>query len=271
MAQISAKDVHALRKKTGLSMMACKNALVEADGDPVAAEQALRVKLKGKMDTRSDRAAGEGRVAIATRDGKAAIVELSAETDFTAKNDSFGDAANKIADLACDLPAGDASATDEMTKLIDELRISTGENISIARIAVAEGGSFGRYVHHDGKTAVLLQAKGDIPEQVAADICMHITAAVPRPEGVTRDDVPESVIERERKLALDMAMEQGKPEEIAQKIVEGKVNKLYAELALLEQPFVKDPDKKIQDLLPSDATITAFHRWQVGELTPAEA
>lgn len=271
MADISAKEVMALRQRTGLSMMECKKALVEAGGDPEAAEQALRVKLKGKMDTRTDRVAGEGRVTIVIDGTKAAIVELSAETDFTAKNDSFADAAKKVAELALAQPAGDLAPTDDMTKVIDELRISTGENISIARTAVAEAASFGTYIHHDGKTAVLIQADGELPKDVASDICMHITAAVPRPEGVTRDDVPESVIERERKLALDMAMDQGKPEEIAQKIVEGKVNKLYSDLALLEQPFVKDPDKKIQDLLPAGVSVTAFHRWQVGELAPAEA
>jgi elongation factor Ts len=271
MANISAKEVMALRQKTGLSMMECKKALVEAGGDAESAEQALRVKLKGKMDTRSDRAAGEGQIAIAKGDGKASIVELSAETDFTAKNDTFKKAAQEVAEQAMAMPAGDHQPTDEMRKVIDDLRISTGENISIARVSVAEGGGFGSYIHHDGKTAVLLQADGDLPDAVASDICMHITAVTPRPEGVTRDDVPEEVIEREKKLAMDMAIEQGKPEEIAQKMVEGKVNKLYSELALLEQPFVKDDKKKVQDLLPEGVKITGFFRWQVGELGPAGA
>ncbi len=265
MADISAKDVMALRNKTGLSMMECKKALVEAGGDSEAAEHALRVKLKGKMDTRTDRTAGEGRVAIAIDGPNAAIVELRAETDFTAKNEAFGAATTKIAELALGLPAEPASPTEEMTKVVDDLRISTGENISIARMDKLEGGAFGSYVHHDGKTAVLVQYEGDIPAEAVKDVCMHITAAVPRPQGVTRDDVPEAAIEREKKLAMDMAIEQGKPAEIAEKIVEGKVKKLYEELALMEQPFVKEPEKRIKDLVPGGATILSFRRWQVGE------
>jgi elongation factor Ts len=269
MADISAKEVMALRQKTGLSMMECKKALKETGGDQAAAEEALRVKLKGKMETRTDRAAGEGRIAIKVAgDGKrAAIVELRAETDFTAKNEKFQGAAEKIAELAVAQGPGTLEPTDEMNKIVDELRVSTGENISIARVetlsADADGNAYGTYIHHDGKTGVLLQGAG-ISEDMAKDVCMHITAAVPRPQGVTRDDVPESVIERERELAMAMAKEEGKNEEIAAKIVEGKVNKLYSELALLEQPFVKDPDKNIRDLLGS-ATVTTFRRWQIGE------
>ncbi len=270
MADISAKEVMALRQKTGLSMMECKKALVETGGDQAAAEEALRVKLKGKMETRTDRAAGEGRIAIKVAgDGrKASIVELRAETDFTAKNDAFQNAAQKIAELALEAGAGRVEATDEMTKLVDELRVSTGENISVARIetlaATDDGASFGTYIHHDGKTGVLLQCEGSIGEDLARDICMHIAAYLPRPQGVTRDDVPEHIIDKERKLALEMAAEQGKPEEIARKMVEGKINKLYSDLALLEQPFIKDDTRKIGDLLPQDASIAAFLRWQVG-------
>lgn len=271
MADISAKEVMALRNKTGLSMMECKKALVETGGDVAAAEEALRKKMKGKMDTRTDRVAGEGRVAIAIEGGKASIVELRAETDFTAKNEAFGNAADAVAKLAVSEPAGEIATNDAMTKVVDELRISTGENVSVARAETLEGGTFGTYVHHDGKTAVLVQCEGDVPNDVMRDICMHITAAVPRPEGVTRDDVPAEVIEKEKRLAKEMAMEQGKPEEIAEKIVEGKVNKLYEDLALVEQAFVKDPNVKIKELLPAGTSVKAFRRWQVGETATAEA
>ncbi|MCA9282956.1 MAG: translation elongation factor Ts [Phycisphaeraceae bacterium] len=270
MPEISAKDVMALRNQTGLSMMECKKALQEANGDAAAAEELLKKKMKGKMDTRTDRAAGEGRIAIAlSKDGRnAAIVELRAETDFTAKNDAFVNAAQKVADMALASNAGDVSPSGDMTKVIDDLRISTGENISIGRVHKAEGGGntmFGTYIHHDGKTGVLLQAEGSVSQDLAREICMHITAAVPRPKGVTRDDVPQHVIDKERRLAMEMAMEGGKNEEIAAKMVEGKINKLYSELALLEQPFIKDDTKKIKDLLPKGSTVTAFYRWQVGE------
>lgn len=270
MAKISAKEVMALRQKTGLSMMECKKALVEAAGDDEAAENILRIKLKGKMDARTDRVAGEGQIAIVIDDSgrSAAIIELRTETDFTAKNEQFRTGANQIAKLALSGNAGDLSVTDEMTALIDEMRISTSENISFARGHKLEGeGStmFGFYVHHDGKTGVLLQGDGAVSQDVAKDICMHIASAHPRPAGVDRDSIPDDLVEKERRLAMEIAIEQGKNEEIAAKIVEGKVNKLYAELALLEQPFVKDTDKKIKDLLSGDASITAFIRWQVGE------
>lgn len=273
MAQISAKEVAALRNKTGLSMMQCKKALVDAGGDIAAAEEALRLKMKGKMDERTDRAAGEGRVGIAVDGNAAAIVELAAETDFTARNDSFIELTQKIAEMALPCPAGEVSPTAEMKALIDEIRITTGENISITRIEKLEGdnASFGTYVHHDGKTAVLLQAAGTLDDQTARSICMHITAAVPRPQGVTRDDVPAEVIEREREFALKQAKEEGKNDEIANMMVEGKIKKLYSELSLLEQNFVVDPEKKIKDLLADGTTIVAFRRWQVGELAHATA
>lgn len=268
--QISAKEVMALRQRTGLSMMECKKALVEAGGDQDAAEEALRKKMKGKMDTRTDRAAGEGCVAVAvSEDGlSAAIVELRAETDFTAKNENFTNAAQEIAVASLEANEGAIQPTDPITKAIDELRISTGENISYARghkLTGGDGTVYGSYVHHDGKVGAIVQGKGDIPADVLRDVCMHITAVTPRPQGLTRDDVPDEIIEKERKLAMEMAIEGGKNEEIAAKMVEGKINKLYSELALLEQPFVKDDSKKIKDLLTGDQELTAFFRWEVGE------
>jgi elongation factor Ts len=271
MADISAKEVMALRQKTGLSMMECKKALVETEGDVDAAIELLQKKMKGKMDTRTDRVAGEGKIAVAIDGSSAAIVELIAETDFTAKNDAFGNAVSELAKLALAQPAGNVTPTDEMAKHVDELRISTGENISIARVEKLEGGSFGSYVHHDGKTAALVQAEGDVPADVLRQICLHITAAVPIPQGVTRDDVPDEVVEKEKKLAMDMAIESGKNEEIAAKIVEGKVNKIYEELTLLEQVSVVDQTTKIKDLLPGGASIKAFRRWGVGETAGAAA
>lgn len=270
MPEISAKDVMALRNKTGLSMMECKKALEETGGNPSAAEDYLRKKLKGKMDARTDRAAGQGRIAVAIApEGRAGtIIEIRAETDFTAKNEMFVDVCQKIAELALKQPPGAITPTPEMTKLIDDLRIKTGENISFARGHELQGGGnsmFGKYVHHDGKIGVLLHCEGSVSDDLARDICMHIAAAVPRPQGVTRNDIPQHVIDKERRLATEMAMEQGKPEEIAKKMVEGKINALISDLALMEQPFVRDPSKKVKELLPKGATISAFLRWQVGE------
>ncbi|MFG0256719.1 MAG: translation elongation factor Ts [Phycisphaerales bacterium JB043] len=267
MTAISAKDVMALRAKTGLGMMDCKKALAETSGDMEAAEDLLRKKLKGKMETRTERAAGEGRIqfSVASDNKKAAIVEIRAETDFTANNDEFVAASRKIADEALTLDAGDHEPTASMTETIDSVRISTGENASIARIRVmTSAGSIGSYLHHDAKTGVLFAYEGDIDAETVSGIAMHITAVVPSPKGVTSDDIPDEVIEKERKFALEQAIESGKNEEIAQKMVEGKVRKLYEELALIEQPFVKDPGTKVKDLLKG-ATISGFVRWQLGE------
>lgn len=266
---ISAKDVMALRAATGLGMMDCKEALAANDGDMQAAEDYLRKKLKGKMEKRTDRAAGEGRIGVLVEPGAgAALVEVRAETDFTASNESFVKAVDEIARLALAQPAGPIEPSSEMTGLVDNVRISTGENASVARVEKVEGGqgvTFGTYIHHDGKTGVVVVAEGEIPEQTLRDIAMHIAAAVPRPQGVTAEDIPQEIQDRERKLALEQAVESGKPQEIAEKIVEGKMRKLFEELALVEQPFVKDPDKKVKDLLPAGSRIVTFRRWQLGE------
>lgn len=267
--EIDPKKVMALRNKTGLPMMDCKKALAEANGDEAAAEEIIRKKLKGKMDSRTDRAAGEGRVVIAVApNGQcAAIAEIRAETDFTAKNDQFAAMADKVVKMALDAAEGDVAATPAITAEVDRIRIATGENLSYARgrkICGGPGTKFGTYIHHDGKTAVIVQVEGDAPDAMLKDVCMHITAATPRPQGVSIDTIPADIVEKERKFAVEQAMESGKPREIAEKMVEGKMRKFYEEVALLEQPFVKDPEKKIKDLLPKGATIKRFVRWQVG-------
>lgn len=267
--ELNAKDVMKLRDRTGLPMMACKSALIEAGGDIEKAEEILRKAMKGKMETKADRVAGEGRVAIATTREAATIVELRTETDFTAKNELFIAAAKKVAELALQGSSGEVSATDAMKAVIDGVRISTGENASISRVhkLVQDPGSgaFGSYVHHDGKTAVLVQAEGDVNDETLRQICMHITAAFPRPLGIGPNDIPANVIEKERRFRLEQAMESGKPKEIAEKMVEGGMRKFFEEVALLEQPYIIDPTKKVKDILGSKARIVAFLRWQVGE------
>ncbi|MEM1331455.1 MAG: translation elongation factor Ts [Planctomycetota bacterium] len=264
MAEINAKDVMALRNRTGLPMMACKKALGEAGGDPEKAEELLRKQLKGKMETKTDRAAGEGRIGIKTEGGSGAIVEIRAETDFTAKNDKFIDATEKVAAIAFGAGAGAVEPNDEISPIVDDIRISTGENISYARGLKVEAPTVGQYLHHDGKTGVLIEAEGDLSDEVLRQLGMHITAAVPVPLGVSSDDVPADAVEKERKFRVDQAMESGKPQEIAEKMVEGGMRKYFSEVALLEQDFVMDPSKKIKDII-GGATIKAFHRWAVGE------
>ncbi|QOJ01741.1 MAG: translation elongation factor Ts [Phycisphaeraceae bacterium] len=267
----NAKDVMLLRNKTGLPMMNCKAALVEAQGNVDTAEELLRKQLKGKMDTKTDRAAGEGRIAVAITREAASIVEIRAETDFTAKNEKFVAACQKCAEAIIQDRAGDVPASDRVKALVDEVRISTGENASYARghklIQDSGSGMFGSYVHHDGKTGVLVQAEGDVTEETLRKVCMHITAAVPRPMGITAQDIPANLVEKERKFRIDQAMESGKPKDIAEKMVEGAMRKFFEEVALLEQPFIMDPTKKVKDILGPKVRVVAFLRWAVGEPT----
>lgn len=267
--EINAKDVMQLRNSTGLPMMDCKKALMENNGDRVAAEEWLRKKLKGKMDTRTDRAAGEGRIGVVVSGTNAAIVELRAETDFTARNENFLKAVETIATEAAGKGPGEVGVSPEATKQIDNLRISTGENVSFARAHALHGGAgtvYGAYVHHDGKLGVLVQGE-NVPESLLKDIAMHVAASPIKPEGVSPDEIPAAVIEREKRLAIEQAMESGKNREIAEKMVEGKLRKFFEDVALLEQPFIKDPEKKIKQLVPAGGKVTAFLRWRVGEQT----
>lgn len=269
MAEFSAKDVMSLRNKTGLSMMACKAALTEADGDPEKAEELLRKQLKGKMDARTDRAAGEGRVGVQLGDGRgqAALVEIRAETDFTAKSEKFAEMMTKVLAEVLKAPAGMVAATPAISAALDEIRISTGENCSYARGEKLEGkpGAFASYVHHDGKTCSVVQGDGAVSEETLKDVCMHVVAAVPRPQGLSASEVPAEIVEKERKFRIEQAMESGKPKEIAEKMVEGGMRKFFEEIALLEQPFVKDPAKRIREIVGGNEKLVAFRRWQVGE------
>jgi elongation factor Ts len=269
MAEINAKDVMNLRNKTGLPMMACKAALAEAKGDVEKAEEILRKQLKGKMEARTDRAAGEGRVGISVTNEAATIVEVRLETDFTAKSEKVVEGVKKIAAAALEAHAGDVPATPDISAVIDDIRISTGENASYARghklVQDPGTGAFGQYVHHDGKTGVLVQAEGSISDETLRQICMHITAAVPRPLGISANDIPANVIEKEKRFRIEQAIESGKPQQIAEKMVEGGMRKFFEDVALLEQPFIMNPEKKVKDIVGPKATIVAFLRWQVGE------
>jgi elongation factor Ts len=267
--ELNAKDVMNLRNETGLPMMACKAALLEAKGDIESAKELLRKQLKGKMDSKTDRASGEGRIAVTITGEAASIVEVRTETDFTAKNEKFVAAVKKISELAIDSASGDVQVTPAMTAVIDEIRISTSENARYARghkLTQNPGsGSFGHYVHHDGKTGVVVQAEGSVSDETLRQVCMHITAAVPRPQGITANDVPADIVDKERRYRIEQAMESGKPKEIAEKMVEGGMRKFFEEIALMEQPFVMNPEKKVKDIVGPNAKILAFYRWQVGE------
>ena len=269
---VSAQDVKTLRQRTGLGMMECKKALGEAEGDMEKAVDLLRQRGLAKMDNRTDREAAEGRIDAAVSDDRTrgAIVEVNTETDFTAGNDEFKRMIEVVAGEALKQETGEVTKTDPMQDAIDELRLTTKENVEFRRGEVAGGAGrvVGSYVHFTGKVGVLVELSGDataIPNQLLTDLCMHIAAASPAPMAVKPEHVPEEVVNREREIAKQQAMDQGKPENIAEKIVEGKVRKFYEDHALLEQPFVKDDKQQVKDQLPEGVTVERFIRYALGE------
>lgn len=261
---INPKDVMALRAKTGLGMMDCKAALIETGGDMAKAEALVREKNKGKMDNRTDRVAGQGCVAIAIEGSKASIVELRAETDFTARNESFRAMASDVAKFALKQPAGKVAATPEITKRVDDVRITTNENVSLARGERLDGGTFGQYVHFDGKQAALVQFSGAVPADVAKGICQHVVAHQPTPMAVNEAGMPADLVAQTKTAAVAEAQASGKPPQIAEKIAEGKMRKFFEENTLLGQKYVADDKKSIKELLPAGVTITSFVRYVVG-------
>lgn len=259
---ITAKDVMALRQKTGLGMMDCKNALTACDGEMSAAEEWIRSKRKGKMDTRTERTTGEGRVAITVDGDKAAIVEVATETDFTARNEDFIAMMDTVIAEAMSCPAGDIAATQNMTEAVDNIRIKTGENANYTRGIKMEGGSFGQYVHHDGKRGCLLQVNGTATQDELKGICQHIVFY--DPAAIGPDDVPAEKLDEIRANAIQEAKDTGKPEEIATKMAEGKVRKFLEESTLIKQKYVLDESIRVEDALPEGCTITNFVRYTLG-------
>lgn len=263
-ANIDAKLVMALRNATGLGVGDCRTALIESGADLAKAEALLRERLKGKMDNRSDRAAGEGCVSVVIDGAKAAIVQVRSETDFTAKNDEFRQLAKELATMALTAPAGEVVMSTEMTARLDTLRIKTGENISLARGVRLDGGSFASYVHHDAKIAVILQFEGALESEIATGICQHIVAAVPTPLAVDEHGLPADVVAAKRAEAVKEAAASGKPPQIAEKMAEGKVRKFFEDSTLLGQKFVKDDKKSVREILPKGVIVKSFVRMRVG-------
>lgn len=264
LAQVNAKDAMTLRQRTGLGIMDCKKALADSDGDMKKAEELIKERLKGKMDTRTDRAAGEGRIEAFIDGARAAIVEVRSETDFTARNDDFKSMAQAVAKSAAQGQAGEVTANADMTKWIDDVRIKTGENISLGRGIAFSGGAFAVYVHHDGKTGALVQFAAAVPADIGKGVCQHIVAHVPAPRSVDESDMPADVVAEAKAAAVKEAQESGKPAQIAEKMAEGKVRKFFEENTLLHQNFVVDPSKKVKDLLPAGVKVLSFVRLRLG-------
>lgn len=270
---IGAKEVMSLRQKTGLGMMECKQALEETAGDVQKAVDLLRQRGLAKMETRTDRTSAEGRVfvAITPDKSKGAIVEVNTETDFTANNDAFKKMLGIVAGEALKQPAGEVQKNDVMQAAIDEVRLTTKENVqfSRARVLGGPGSVVGSYVHFTGKVGAMIELSAENPSAVTpellADLCMHVTAVSPAPLGVVPEDVPAAIVEKEREIAKGQALESGKPENIAIKMVEGKIRKFFEENTLLLQLFIKDDKKRVKEILPKGVGIKSFARMAVGE------
>ena len=263
---ISAKDVMSLRQRTGLGMMQCKQALSETNGDFDAAIELLRKKLKGKMDERSDRQSSEGAIAVARSTGALALIELTCETDFVALNDRFVETAARIAELALQSDDGEVAADDAISALVDELRITTQENVTYRRGTKVSGEPLGSYVHHNRKIGVVVQGEGELSSDLLTGICQHIAAAVPTPMSVEESSLPSEELQKQKKIALEEANAAGKPPEIAQKIAAGKLRKWVDEHTLMGQIYLREMESKkaVRDFLPKDGAIRSFVRYGLG-------
>ncbi len=272
--RITAAEVKELRERTGAGMMECKKALVETSGDIEAAIEAMRTSGQAKADKKAGRIAAEGVVAMeASDDDKTvALVEVNSETDFVAKGDdfvAFGKSVaacvlkNRPADLESlmALPmSGDGSVENTRRELIAKI----GENVNVRRFCLMESqaGTLGKYLHGNRIGVLVSLAGGDA--ELAKDIAMHIAAS--RPVCIAEEDVPPELLEKEKKIFATQAAESGKPENIIQKMISGRLKKYFKEVTLLGQPFVKDLDISVGKLLAGKgAKVVAFERIEVGE------
>ena len=273
---VTASQVKDLREKTGAGMMDCKKVLTETDGDMEKAIELLRERGIAKAAKKSGRVAAEGLVeAYVSEDGKTgAIVEVNSETDFVAKNEEFKTFVMNVAKQIVEKNPKDVEellAQDSIEvpgKTVNEVlveKIATiGENMNVRRFVRFESeGLVEKYIHGDGKIAVLVNmSKGT--KEVAKDVCMQIAAA--RPEFLNEESVPAERVEKEKEILKAQTMNEGKPEAIAEKIVQGRIGKFYSEICLVDQAFVKDPNKKVSQMLKeNDSEIIEFARFEKGE------
>lgn len=272
---ITAAMVKALRDKTGLPMMECKKALSEAGGDEDQAIEILKKMGAGKVQKMATREATEGRIAcFVAPDGAAGIVELRCETAPVAGHEDFVGLATSIAKTvaSCDSPSAETirevksadGASKTVGERLDEVFNRMRENMKVARVAKLAGHT-GSYTHHNGQVGVLIEMSRECNTDVKADICMHIAAM--NPPCLSRDDADPKEVETQRALYAEEA--KGKPEQIVEKIVGGKINRWYSEFVLLDQPFVKDDKHSVGEYLKGispDLTVARFVRYEVGKV-----
>ena len=271
--EVTAAMVKELREVTGAGMMDCKKALAECNGDMEASIEWLREKGIAKSAKKESRIAAEGLANIYIKDNKAVILEVNSETDFVSKNEEFTGMIDTIGTFILDSDAKtleDALKVNTLEGTIEDLIIAKtakiGEKLSLRRLEVVEKSAdevFGSYLHMGGKIAVLTVLKG-ANESVAKDVAMQ--AAAMRPSYVFTTDVPEDVLAQERKIQKELAMSEGKPADIAEKMVEGRIKKFYKEICLAEQPFIKDGDMSVSEYVKkNNGEIINMIRYEVGE------
>jgi len=269
---IKAIDVKKLRQETNAGMMDCKKALMESDGDFEKAKTILKEKGQSKADSKSGRTTAQGIVVIQSNKDHAVILEVNCETDFAAKDDLFNEFVNKIASLILQNNMDDMEQLDKQKiddfENIEEYRKFTisklGENITIRRFKTIHlDGTLGRYIH-GSKIASLVLLHHDDSAELAKDIAMHVAAS--KPEYISNTEIPEEVINEESRILRVQLEQEGKPQEIIDKIVDGKLKKQFDQLTLMGQEYVKDPDITIEKLLnDQDASVKSFIRYEVGE------
>ncbi|WP_077617844.1 translation elongation factor Ts [Bacillus sinesaloumensis] len=272
---VTAQMVKELREKTGAGMMDCKKALTETDGDMEKAIDYLREKGIAKAAKKGDRIAAEGLTSIEVQGNEAVILEVNSETDFVSKNEGFKTLVKELgAHLLAKKPANVEEAMEQkmdngstVSEYVNASIAKIGEKLSLRRFEVVtkeDGDAFGAYLHMGGRIGVLTVLGGTSDESAAKDVAMHIAAV--NPKYVTRDQVSAEEVEREREVLTQQALNEGKPENIVAKMVEGRLSKFFEDICLLDQSFVKDPDQKVRKFVESKgATVKSFVRYEVGE------
>ncbi|MHA3225566.1 translation elongation factor Ts [Globicatella sulfidifaciens] len=274
MAEITAKLVKELRDMTGVGMMDAKKALVEVEGDMEKAVDFLREKGLASAGKKADRIAAEGTTAFHEEGNTAALIEVNAETDFVTRNDQFKELVATLAETIAKAQPADleaALALDVEGQTVENLIINAintiGEKISLRRFEIytkTDNDAFGTYVHTDGSIGVLTLIEGTTDETVAKDIAMHIAAM--NPKYVSREEVSDEDYAHEEKIQTEIALNEGKPAAIVEKMIKGRMNKYLAEISLTEQPFVKDGDQTVgQYASAKGGKVVKFTRFLVGE------
>jgi len=266
---VTAALVKELRERTGAGMLDCKKALVETDGDVELAIENMRKSGQAKAAKKAGRIAAEGVILTKVSGGVATMMEINSETDFVARDDGFLAFSNQLIDLASANKINDINVLNEteldgtkVSDLRDTLVAKIGENISPRRVISVEGDNLGAYVHGGRIGVIAILNGGD--EELAKDIAMHVAAA--SPQYVKPEDVPADVVEKEKGIQIEIAIQSGKPAEIAEKMVVGRMKKFTGEVSLTGQPFIKDPSNTVGQLLKSKgADVINFVRFEVGE------